>query len=170
MCTTDLNWNMAQEGALEVVQYGNRLTWRKGIKIWCFVQEKWCDYVSDWQTIATRPQPERKTVNDAVEEFDGKWSEPEDFVCVWNEKQHNFEFWLNNHVPFDYCYQVCTCKEFEACVAAKNNSETHLKATRENLEKIAEGAKGDFVEVDEPEWTHMHGPNICKVIKGPNGS
>ena len=63
---SDINWDLAPEGATEIVQHGNHITWRKGIKIWCFVQGKWCDYVSHWKTIATRPQPERKTVEDAV--------------------------------------------------------------------------------------------------------
>ncbi|MBJ2129113.1 hypothetical protein JC525_09200 [Alteromonas sp. IB21] len=128
---SNINWDLAPEGAEELVQYGNRLTWRKGIKIWCFVQEKWCDYVSNWQTIATRePEQPRKTVEDAVEALGGKWSEPEDCVCVWNMKSHNFELWISDYIPVNYCYQVCTYKEFEACVAAKAKS--------------------------EPEWTHTY--------------
>jgi|TARA_X000001388_G_C2164639_1_gene97497 hypothetical protein len=47
-----------------------------------------------------------------------------------------------------------------------------FKATRENLEKIAKDAKGDFVEVGEPEWTHeiRATKEYCYISEGPNDS
>lgn len=69
----DVNWNLAPEGAEELVQFENHVTWRKGIKIWCMVQEDWCDYVSDFKAIATRPK-QTKNVADAVEQEGEKWT------------------------------------------------------------------------------------------------
>ncbi len=104
----DVNWDLAPEGAEELVQFESHVTWRKGIKIWCMVQQGWCDYVSDFKTIATRPT--QKAVADAVE--------------------------------------------------------PHFKATRENLEKIAKDAQGDFVEVEQEgeKWTHEWGGGKCRII------
>ncbi len=109
----DVNWDLAPEGAEELVQFESHVTWRKGIKIWCMVQEDWRDYVSDFKTIATRPT-QTKTVADAVEQ------------------------------------------------------EPHFKATRENLDKIAKDAQGEFVEVEQEseKWTHEYGSaNIkCRIL------
>ena len=69
----DVNWDLAPEGAEELVQFESHVTWRKGIKIWCMVKEGWRDYVSDFKTIATRPT-QTKTVADAVEQESEKWT------------------------------------------------------------------------------------------------
>ncbi len=108
-----INWKLAPEGAEELVQFESHVTWRKGIKIWCMVQQDWRDYVSNFKAIATRPT--QKTVADAVEAYP-KWQEP------------------------------------------------HFMPTRENLEKIAKDAQGDFVEVEEGEkWTHKYVKDNCYI-------
>ncbi len=95
---SDINWDLAPEGATEIVTDGDpkALRWAKKDSVWSFVNEEWKFRNSGWQTIATRPQP-------------------------------------------------------------------NFKATRENLEKIAKDAKGDFVEVSEPQWTHKYGDDNCYV-------
>ena len=70
MSEIKVDWSLAPDGAEELVQYMTRITWRKGIKIWCAVSGSWCDYVSDWKTIATSPQT--KTVAD--EQEGEKWT------------------------------------------------------------------------------------------------
>jgi hypothetical protein len=47
----------------------------------------------------------------------------------------------------------------------------NFKATRENLEKIAKDAQGDFVEVEQEseKWTHIDGDgDRCKVLHTHN--
>lgn len=56
----------------------------------------------------------RKTVADAWEEFGGEWEEPKDFVCIWNTKTNNFEFWLGGYNPVSHYYVVCDYQQFEA--------------------------------------------------------
>lgn len=85
-----VNWDLAPEGAKELVQFESHVTWRKGIKIWCMVQQGWRDYVSDFKTIATRPT--QKTVADAVEQEGEKWTHgipPDGIYCKVN---HGGEF------------------------------------------------------------------------------
>lgn len=93
----DVNWDLAPEGAVELVQYGNRVTWRKGIKIWCYTQEGWYDYVSDWKTITKRPT-QTKTVEDNIIHKDGYGTH---FVgkkkTVTNAVEQEGEKWTHIH-------------------------------------------------------------------------
>lgn len=61
-------------------------------------------------------------------------------------------------------------------IAAVADAVASFKATRENLEKIAKDAQGEFVEVDEkesePECTHeiRATKEYCYISEGPNDS
>lgn len=57
-----------------------------------------------------------KTVADAVEYYNGAWPEEKDAVCVWDDKNKNFEFWISDYEPVSYCYEVCNYEQFEAYV------------------------------------------------------
>ncbi|WAK44693.1 hypothetical protein vBAmePPT11V19_00067 [Alteromonas phage vB_AmeP_PT11-V19] len=147
----------APEGTTEIVQYERTkaLRWANKECVWCYVEKIWESRANLWQTIATRPQPECKTVEDAVE-----WNKSEGFGDKWEYEDCDVIVIYGGSFAYSNSKAttkpiVCTREEFEACVAAKANSEPEFKATRENLEKIAKDAEGDFVEVDEPEWTHL---------------
>mgnify|MGYP003672825626 CR=1 FL=1 len=89
-----------------------------------------------WQTIATRPQPERKTVEDAVEYFNGEWPhKTHRFIYHCNEK-NIFTSHAAEYRDTVEAYKVCTREEFEACVAAKS----------------------------EPEWTHVFLKKKCRIV------
>lgn len=127
---SDLNklFESAPEGAVEIVTDASTkvLRWASKSHMWNFANDSWMFRNERWKTIATRPQPERKTVEDAVAavvtgfDGDGLWYSP-------RRKQ-----WIASpeYMASD-SYLVCTREEFEACVAAKN-------------------AKS------EPEWTHTY--------------
>ncbi|MGE6417986.1 hypothetical protein ACQKDY_09680 [Alteromonas macleodii] len=57
---------------------------------------------------------------------------------------------------------------FELVTQQKTVADAHepyFKATRENLEKIAKDAQGDFVEVEEGEkWTHTYFNIRCRIM------
>ncbi|QHZ59776.1 transcription termination-antitermination domain-containing protein [Alteromonas phage vB_AmeM_PT11-V22] len=90
----------------------------------------------EYKTLATRPQPQRKTVEDAVDEHKGKWPFSLGVIRMGysSKLEHYFAF---GH-GYDFCegeYLVCTREEFEACVAAKS----------------------------EPEWTHIYNGEECYI-------
>lgn len=70
----------------------------------------------------------------------------------------------------DYIGQTKKCHRYLESFASKKTvadavEQPNFKATRENLEKIAKDAQGDFVEVEEGEkWTHTHLGDKCRVI------
>lgn len=146
----------APEGATAIGQRGNDLAFTNGDSD-VYLDGHWGISIG-WQTIATRPQPEQKTVEDAVEHYGesfiaGEWTHirsDETGKMFFATGEVDSENWRDS-------YLVCTREEFEACVAAKTESEPHFKATRENLDKIAKDAKGDFVEVEQEgeKWTHI---------------
>jgi len=97
---------------------------------------EWVEADEGWQTIATRSQPERKTVEDAVEwnrsvEYGDDWYYTSMDVITFSEGK--FAYSSHLHTKKDI---ICTREEFEACVAAKS----------------------------EPEWTHLHMGEKCKII------
>jgi len=164
----DINWDLAPEGTTELREDAEtRLSrwFNKEGKFWAL--GKWVTPCVGYRLIATRPQPERKTVEDAVEAIPHA-----DLSTLWTHVRFNRaknNFFLadgNPNSPFwNVSEFVCTREELEACVAAK--SESHFKATRENLEKIAGDAKSGFVEVGGPEWTHLTNSGYeCKIIQG----
>jgi hypothetical protein len=158
------------------------------------------DRSNRWKTITTRPQPElRKTVEDAVEFFK-EWPEELDFICLWNDRLGDYEFWGKGYTSVSYCYEVCNYEQFEACVASKTRktvedvvewnesvglgdewghedcdviiiyrdgfaysdsraTSKEIACTREQFEAcVAAKAKS------EPEWTHLHMGEKCKII------
>jgi len=170
MSDLDKLFENAPEGATELAVsiHDHEVLWvkREGSKSTGWSLDEWDTHDVDerYKTIATLPQPERKTVEDAVAavvtgfDGDGLWYSP-------RRKQ-----WIASpeYMASD-SYLVCTREEFEACVAGKSaESEPHFKATRENLEKIAKDARGNFVEVgeakSEPEWTHTVNGSECVLL------
>jgi hypothetical protein len=106
------------------------------------------DRSNRWKTITTRPQPElRKTVEDAVEFFK-EWPEELDFICLWNDRLGDYEFWGKGYTSVSYCYEVCNYEQFEACVASK---------TRKTVEDVVEW--NESVGLGD-EWGHED----CDVI------
>lgn len=63
---------------------------------------------------------------------------------------------------------VVTLNEMQQKLEAYTKELPSFKATRENLEKIAKDAQGDFVEVEQEgeKWTHEYGcANIkCRIL------
>lgn len=74
MSDLDKLFENAPEGATEIVAWGNNLTWANETKMYSLVREYWVERDSGWQTIATRPQPERKTVEYAVVKSEPEWT------------------------------------------------------------------------------------------------
>jgi len=106
-----------------------------------------------------------KTVADAVEWANGNWGNSISRHIAYNPNSDRFTYSETGEVNKRW-YIVCTRAEFEAYV--KEQEKPHFKATRENLEKIAKDAQGDFVEVEEGEkWTHTYnqGEMKCKIIQ-----
>jgi|GEM_PF-3602750 len=108
-----------------------------------------------------------KTVADAVEYYGktfvaGQWTHircGKDGKMFFASGETDSDNWQDS-------YLVCTRAEFEAYV--KEKEKPHFKATRENLEKIAKDAQGDFVEFEEgKKWTHTYnqGEMKCKIIQ-----
>lgn len=133
----DVNWDLAPEGAEELVQFESHVTWRKGIKIWCMVQEDWRDYVSDFKTIATRPT-QTKTVADAWEYYqeNGKicgysfsqnkmlsFCKSNDTYCFVSEKSSA------GSVETDDWQPICTHEQFEAYVKEQESKQEGEKWT-----------------------------------------
>jgi len=138
MSDLDRLFENAPEGAVDLREHkqAGHLRWfDKEGKAWC--GENW--FVSEfkkWKTIATLPQPERKTVEDAVEYIEGYcddvWTCSLDALCYVDDVWFYDKAGINKN-------QVCTREEFEACVAAK--------AKR------------------EPEWTHRtKHSKLCKIV------
>lgn len=123
---SEINWSLAPEGAEEMVQYNEKLTWRKGIKIWCFVQSKWCDYVSDWKIIATRQQ--QKTVADAYEWAKGKWMEGKLAICELDGEL----YFSDNNLRMRNL--VCTYEQFESYAKEQEAKQEGEKWTHETAE------------------------------------
>lgn len=144
---SDINWDLAPEGAVELRQCKKnkvvRWFYASG-RMWS--ANSWSGAYSEYETIATRPQPERKTVEDAVE-----WVNNGNEICgrLFTQNKMLSFCKANNTYAFvseessagsvetENWQPVCTRKEFEACVAAKS----------------------------EPEWMHGIPPNgiYCKV-------
>jgi hypothetical protein len=106
----------------------------------------------------------KKTVADAVEYYGktfvaGQWTHircGKDGKMLFASGETDSDNWQDS-------YLVCTRADFEAYV--KEQEEPHFKATRENLEKIAKDAQGDFVEVEEGEkWTHTYFNIRCRIM------
>lgn len=154
---SDINWDLAPHKAVELVQYGFRIAYRDAAGN-VYLSTGW-EYLEAWdlaRVIATRPQPERKTVEDLVEwnkseGFGDKWKYEDCDVIVIYEDSFAYSNSKTTTKPI-----VCTREEFEVCVAARADGEPHFKATRENLEKIAEDAEGE-------RWTHTYGKNNCYI-------
>lgn len=115
--------------------------------------------------------PQTKTVADAVE-----WHKSKGWGVIWaNEDkdcitygQLGFAFADSKNLQLGRKL-VCTHAEFEAYV--KEQEKPHFKATRENLEKIARDAQGDFVEVgqESEKWTHtIDGLKVRFLVDGPD--
>ena len=139
MSDLDKLFENAPEGAVELCEHeqvGHLRWFDKEGKAWC--GENWVvSEFKKWKTIATRPQPERKTVEDAVA---GKWVIPFGMDTLSDKRclvGYNYEKGVFFTCERDYIFTdgeeslVCTREEFEACVAAK-------------------AAKS------EPEWTHEY--------------
>lgn len=133
---SEINWSLAPEGAEEMVQYNEKLTWRKGIKIWCFVQSKWCDYVSGWKIIATRQQ--QKTVADAYEWAKGKWMEGKLAICELDGEL----YFSDNNLRMRNL--VCTYEQFESYA-----KEQEAEITMDDINKHI-----DTGEQECEKWTH----------------
>lgn len=140
-----INWDLAPEGTVQIQKdHDEALYWVNGRGDYWDIgwRTSWRD---GWQTIATRPQTERKTVEDAVEYYGGQFPDAYDIaIGIAYSNNRITPFYKGSPISKGMnspdSYIICTREEFEACVAAKS----------------------------EPEWTHLHGPNPCKVIKGPN--
>ncbi|MGB3724843.1 MAG: hypothetical protein WA981_03675 [Glaciecola sp.] len=136
----------APECATEIVAWGNNLTWANKTKMYSLIRGYWVERESGWNTIATRPQSEhRKTVEDAVAQL-GNATFPVATTHIgvakisqegWLEKGQ-FEF-VGQDCDKNIFDLFCTIEEFEACVAAKDKSES--------------------------EWTHRtkHG-ELCRIV------
>lgn len=100
----------------------------------------------------------KKTIADAVEWANGKWKDDCQYM-LYHEELGKFSFVVSEGPYVNGWQLVCTREQFEAYVEEQEKPQPHFKATRENLEKIAKDAQGDFVEVREKEgekWTHTY--------------
>lgn len=131
MSDLDKLFENAPEGAVELCEHeqvGHLRWFDKEGKAWC--GENWVvSEFKKWKTISTRPQPERKTVEDAVA---GKWVIPFGMDTLSDKRclvGYNYEKGVFFTCERDYIFTdgeeslVCTREEFEACVAAKAKSE-----------------------------------------------
>lgn len=151
MSDLDKLFENAPEYATEIVKWGNNLTWANETMMYSLLRESWVERESGWNTIATRPQPERKTVEDVVASNPDGWnylinpypgSRPEGKQLVLYSLDSK-EFHKGSEGFDARVYQkVCTREELEFYVSAKTKS--------------------------KPEWTHVTSLGKCKIIKGPN--
>lgn len=142
----DVNWDFAPEGAEELVQFESHVTWRKGIKIWCMVQQGWCDYVSDFKAIAARPK-QTKTVADAV---DGLWVEDNNMATLSASRPI---------IGFNPAYNVFFSCESDYNFSDNNDGE-YLVGTFEQFEAYVKEQEGE-------KWTHEYdnsNPRRLKII------
>lgn len=164
MSDLDKLFENAPEGATEIVAWGNNLTWANETKMYSLVREYWVERDSGWQTIATRPEPERKTVEDAVDAFGGEWPNSR-FNLAWYNPERNEILLGCNHTEDT----ICTREQFEACVAAKDKSEpkwTH-KYGRDNcyIKASDPDCDGYIVVVTECDGYNLAMPDELKPIK-----
>lgn len=155
----DVDWDLAPEGAEELVQFESHVTWRKGIKIWCMVQQSWRDYVSDFKAIAKRPTfaesitktpTQTKTVADAVEWAKGGWQSGALAICVCDGE---FYFSDDNLRMRDV---VCTRDEFESYVKEQDDKQEYPPLTQSLI---------DEAEQEGEKWTHITNSGYeCKII------
>lgn len=110
--------------------------------------------------LSDKSPTQTKTVADAVAENGGKWLY--DDYNYLNFDSKDGWYWSDKGL---FETLVCTREQFEAYV---KEQEPNFKATRENLEKIAKDAQGDFVEVEQEgeKWTHEYdSANIkCRIL------
>lgn len=115
----------------------------------------------------------KKTIADAVEWANGKWKDDCQYM-LYHEELGKFSFVVSEGPYVNGWQLVCTREQFEAYVEEQEKPQPHFKATRENLEKIAKDAQGDFVEVEQEgeKWTHTikATKEKCRITEGPNNS
>ena len=118
---SDVNWDLAPEGAEKLIQFGYLVTWAKDGFWWDYHQDAWAELEllleSDDVIIATRPQEPRKTVSDAYEYFDGDISslrfENQDCVVVYRPSLKVFAVWRCGWSGRSGDeYEICTGDEF----------------------------------------------------------
>lgn len=151
MSTIDLNWSKAPEGAdsikMSLHDKGN-LQWFRGLDVYIGNGKYAITVTSKWQTIATREPEQRKTVEDAVKAYGGKF--PSDIAVGIGYTPDGFTLYYQNPsltkgADSLSSYVICTKKEFEDFVA-----------TREPEDRV------ELIE-----WTHTYGPahsKKCKVL------
>ena len=139
-----INWDLAPEGAEELVQFESHVTWRKGIKIWCMVQECWHDYVSDFKTIATRPATQQKTVADAWEYYqeNGK-------ICGYSFSQNKMLSFCKSNGTY------CFVSEKSSAGSVETDDWQPI-CTREQFEAYVKEQEGE-------KWTHMYYKDKCRI-------
>lgn len=144
---SDVNWDLAPEGAEELIQKGEFVGWAKSGCRWSHMGSDWIQYDSKGNdtVIATRPQ-ERKTIQDVLEAY------PE-----W-PKSHEGEKWIGIGVtshgtitPYQKgsdvdrnkkgCYPICTREEYEKTRGEEVSEWTH----RTNAGELCK------IHVDEPD-------------------
>lgn len=164
---SDINWDLAPEGAVELIQDSYEIYWGNAKGEWFDTDDMtWNKPLSkNHVTIATRPQPERKTVEDAVE-----WVSNGHEICSRSFTQNNMLSFCKDNNTYAFVSEtsiagsgetenwqpICTREEFEACVAAKGKSEPKYPPLTKSLIDEAE-------QDGEPEWTHSLGGRKCKI-------
>jgi hypothetical protein len=139
---SDINWDLAPHGAIELVRNGFRITYRDAAGN-VYLYTGW-EYSESWdlaEIIATRPQPEqpRKTVEDAVEHY-GVWMDTYHTKLAFNGSM-GWIYYSKDEDLEKSDIHVCTREEFEACVAAKGKSEpewTHIYMEEKAYIKVSE--------------------------------
>jgi hypothetical protein len=109
-------------------------------------KSSFCD---KWVIVATRPQPERKTVEDAVEYYNCVWPSNHNDAIAFNSSRDAFGAYKLGGDLNEKWHHVCDQSKFEACVAAKAESEpewTHISTGGNKCRYLMETVHGDLYE------------------------
>tara|TARA_R110002033_G_C3897243_1_gene239787 strand:- start:18082 stop:18687 length:606 start_codon:yes stop_codon:yes gene_type:complete len=162
---SDINWDLAPEGAVAIkrTRLGKMFFINKDGYYYHGVWK--LDFCDKWKTIATRPQPERKTVEDAVNYIyghcEGVWACSLDALCYVDDAWFYDKSGLSKH-------QVCTREEFEACVAAECEPEwTHTDAFGDPCRVLIDepDSMGQVIILRQDGWYSTVAASSLKPIK-----
>lgn len=86
---SEINWDLAPEGAERLVQTSSYVTWSKASELWNYHDACWRESTAPWRAIATRPSEQAKTVADEGEKWTHVTAEDEECKIVVS-KQDKF--------------------------------------------------------------------------------
>ena len=162
---SEINWGLAPEGAVTVLQDLHALYWGNDKGEWFDTGDNtWNKSLSKHVAIATRPQ--QKTVADAYEWANGEWQG--DSETIWWSKNFNQFEWGDN-ITSD---TICTREQFEAYAKEQEGKQdgekwthTYINKYGDNIECRVIAGRGEFSWVESEVMTEIVLTSSLKPIK-----